>query len=150
MKKDLDGTKKALADATAVKANAEGEVAVCEQDIKTAKEFLVQVERGCMEKAGQFQQQKKNREDEVKAIMGALKALRGVMNSKGSKSAVSFLQLASGRWKDLHHLALRKVQELSVAMKSHSQFSSLRTFCLGGLSAEPACLQNERSGTVWR
>jgi len=118
MKKDLDSTKKALADATAVKANAEGEVAVCEQDIKTAKEFLVQVERGCMEKAGQFQQQKKNREDEVKAIMGALKALRGVMNSKGSKSAVSFLQLTSGRWKDLHHLALRKVQELSVAMKS--------------------------------
>lgn len=119
MKQDLESTKKALADATATKANAEGEVAVCEQDIKTAKEFLVQVERGCMEKAGQFQQQKKNREDEVKAIMGALKALRGVMTSKRSKqSALSFLQLSSGRSKELHHLALRKVQQLAVAMQS--------------------------------
>lgn len=119
MKQDLESTKKALADATATKANAEGEVAVCEQDIKTAKEFLVQVERGCMEKAGQFQQQKKNREDEVKAIMGALKALRGVMTSKrGKQGALSFLQLSSGRSKELHHLALRKVQQLAVAMQS--------------------------------
>lgn len=119
MKQDLESTKKALADATATKANAEGEVAVCEQDIKTAKEFLVQVERGCMEKAGQFQQQKKNREDEVQAIMGALKALRGVMTSKHSKpSGLSFLQLSSGRSKELHHLALRKVQQLAVAMQS--------------------------------
>mmetsp|Transcript_62005 Transcript_62005/g.101362 ORF Transcript_62005/g.101362 Transcript_62005/m.101362 type:complete len:707 (+) Transcript_62005:2-2122(+) len=119
MKQDLESTKKALADATATKANAEGEVAVCEQDIKTAKEFLVQVERGCMEKAGQFQQQKKNREDEVQAIMGALKALRGVMTSKRSKpSGLSFLQLSSGRSKELHHLALRKVQQLAVAMQS--------------------------------
>lgn len=119
MKQDLESTKKALADATATKANAEGEVAVCEQDIKTAKEFLVQVERGCMEKAGQFQQQKKNREDEVQAIMGALKALRGVMTSNRSKpSGLSFLQLSSGRSKELHHLALRKVQQLAVAMQS--------------------------------
>ena len=39
MKQDVDGSQKALAEATASKANAEGQVALCEQDIKTAKEY---------------------------------------------------------------------------------------------------------------
>ena len=51
MQQDLDGTSGALAEATALKANSEGQVAVCEQDVKTAKEYLVQLERSCMEKA---------------------------------------------------------------------------------------------------
>jgi len=125
MKQDLERTKKELADAKAAKAKAEGELAVAEQDIKTGKEYLVQVERGCMEKATQFQQQKKNRQDEVKAVQAALKALRGIMNTSAAKQGLfSFLQLAasSGRSKasgqSAAKLALKRVQQLAVSLKS--------------------------------
>eukprot|EP00913_Durusdinium_trenchii_P035065 g32802.t1 len=116
------------------------------QDIKTAKEYLVQVERGCMEKAGQFQQQKKNRGDEIKAILGALKALRGVMNSGNKPTALSFLQLGSSRSKDLRHLALRKVQQLAVSMKSSSQ---RRALALNQLASKMGAVSRYGGGDVF-
>lgn len=125
VKQDLERTKKELADARARKAKAEGELAVAEQDIKTGKEYLVQVERGCMEKAAQFQQQRKNRQDEVKAVQAALKALRGIMDTSAAKQGLfSFLQLSSSSSRSkaagqtVASLALKRVQQLAVSLKS--------------------------------
>lgn len=125
VKQDLERTKKELADARARKAKAEGELAVAEQDIKTGKQYLLQVERGCMEKAAQFQQQKKNRQDEVKAVQAALKALRGIMDTSAAKQGLfSFLQMSSSSSRSkaagqtVATLALKRVQQLAVSLKS--------------------------------
>ncbi|CAE7315747.1 Esyt3 [Symbiodinium natans] len=127
VKQDLEKTKKELADAKAAKAKAEGELAVAEQDIKTGKEYLVQVERGCMEKAAQFQQQKKNRQDEIKAVQAALKALRGIMDTSAAKQGLfSFLQLASSSSRSkasgqtVATLAMKRVQQLAASLKSNA------------------------------
>jgi len=120
MANDLANTKQRLADATANKADCDGEMAVCDADIKAAQEYLAKVGQDCMEKANQYEQQKKGREDEIQAIGNALDELKRIMHTDAAKGSLSFLQLGALAFhQDKQHgprafsLVLKKVEDLA-------------------------------------
>eukprot|EP00931_Biecheleriopsis_adriatica_P019865 TRINITY_DN13417_c0_g1_i1.p1 TRINITY_DN13417_c0_g1~~TRINITY_DN13417_c0_g1_i1.p1 ORF type:complete len:442 (-),score=127.01 TRINITY_DN13417_c0_g1_i1:49-1374(-) len=125
-KRDLENTKRALADATSLKASSEGELAVADAAVKAAKKYLVELQRDCMEKATQFLTQTKSRQEEQLALRNALKALNSIMGTQAAQRGLySFMQvsLTSGRGEDagrrpIAKLVLKRVKQLAISLKS--------------------------------
>eukprot|EP00930_Biecheleria_cincta_P006650 TRINITY_DN1076_c0_g1_i3.p1 TRINITY_DN1076_c0_g1~~TRINITY_DN1076_c0_g1_i3.p1 ORF type:complete len:732 (-),score=219.72 TRINITY_DN1076_c0_g1_i3:248-2443(-) len=125
--KDLAATKKAYADASALKASSEGELAVAVQAEKTSKDYLQKVERNCMEKASQFQSAKATRAEEQTALRNALKELQFIQGRQADQpglAAMSFVQLSSseaevpGQQQPQANLVLRRIKDLAAATSS--------------------------------
>jgi BMFP domain-containing protein YqiC len=126
--KDLAATKKAYADASALKASSEGELAVTVQSEKTSKDYLQKVERNCMEKASQFQSAKTTRAEEQIALRNALKELQFIQGRQADQpglAAMSFVQLSSSeadvpgqQQQPEASLVLRRIKDLAVATSS--------------------------------
>jgi len=123
--RDLANTKKKLADATATKADSQGEMAVAAADIKASQEYLAKIGQDCMDKANQYQEQKNSRRDELLAIRNALKELKRIATT-GAFSQLSFLQLSSLAFhEEKNHrpnpavsLVLQKVENLAGKYRS--------------------------------
>merc|ERR1740117_541278 len=73
--KEMSDAKAMKHDAAETKANAEGELSVTTKDLKEAEDVLKNMKGDCQTKATDNEMSVKNREEELKAIAAAKKAL---------------------------------------------------------------------------
>jgi len=93
--KEISEAKVMKHEATESKATAEGDLTVTQKDLKEAEDVLHNMKGDCQTKAADNEMSVKNREDELKAIASAKKAL---MENTGGAATITygdFLQLSS-------------------------------------------------------
>jgi len=92
--KDLDESKKELAESGEIKAAAEGDLAVTEKALAEDVNALADLHSNCMTKAQDFEAETTSRGEELKALAMAKKAV--VENTSGATDqSYSFMQMAS-------------------------------------------------------
>merc|ERR1719162_1927104 len=92
--KDMDDSKKELAESGEIKAAAEGDLAVTEKALAEDINALADLHSNCMTKAQDFEAETTSRGEELKALAMAKKAV--VENTSGAtEQQYSFLQIAS-------------------------------------------------------
>jgi len=91
--KEKDDATKSLAKSGETKASAQGDLAVTSKDLSGDKQDLAQTHQDCMSKAEEFEEQTKQRGEELKALAMAKKAV--VESMSGAAAAESFLQTVS-------------------------------------------------------
>merc|ERR1719333_854370 len=92
--KDMDDTKKALAESGEIKAAAEGDLAVTQKALAEDIAALANLHTDCMTKAQDFEAETTSRGEELKALAMAKKAVKD--NTGGATDQTySFLQLQS-------------------------------------------------------
>merc|ERR1719201_853102 len=109
--KDMDETKKALAEAGEIKAAAEGDLAVTQKALAEDIKALGDLHTDCMTKAQDFEAETTSRGEELKALAMAKKAVKE--NTGGAtEQTYSFLQLSSGA--DLKSFeVIRRIKDLA-------------------------------------
>jgi chromosome segregation ATPase len=113
--KDMDETKKSLAESTETKAAAEGDLKVTSKDLSEDVAALGDLHQDCMTKAQDFEAETNSRGEELKALAMAKKAVKD--NTGGAFEQSSFLQLSSSS--DLKNFeVVRMVKDL--ARKQHA------------------------------
>lgn len=92
--KDMDESKKELAEAGEIKAGAEGDLAVTSKALAEDVASLADLHQNCMTKAQDFEAETTSRGEELKALAMAKKAV--VENTQGaSDQSYSFMQMSS-------------------------------------------------------
>merc|ERR1719326_1829206 len=92
--KDMDETKKGLAESNEAKAAAEGDLKVTSKDLSEDVTALGDLHQDCMTKAQDFEAETTSRGEELKALAMAKKAVKD--NTGGaSDQAYSFLEVSS-------------------------------------------------------
>merc|ERR1719443_2010030 len=92
--KDMDETKKGLAESNEAKAAAEGDLGVTTKDLNEDVNALGSLHQDCMTKAEDFEAETTSRGEELKALAMAKKAVKD--NTGGAtEQQYSFLQLSS-------------------------------------------------------
>ena len=92
--KDLDESKKELAEAGEIKAGAEGDLAVTSKALAEDVASLADLHQNCMTKAQDFEAETTSRGEELKALAMAKKAV--VENTQGATDqSYSFMQMSS-------------------------------------------------------
>jgi len=114
--KDMDETKKGLAESNEAKAAAEGDLKVTSKDLAEDVTALGDLHQDCMTKAQDFEAETTSRGEELKALAMAKKAVKD--NTGGaSDQAYDFLQMSSSS--DLKNFeVVRLVKDL--ARKQHA------------------------------
>jgi len=113
--KDMDETKKSLAESTETKAASEGDLKVTSKDLSEDVAALGDLHQDCMTKAQDFEAETNSRGEELKALAMAKKAVKE--NTGGAFEQSSFLQLTSSS--DLKNFeVVRMVKDL--ARKQHA------------------------------
>merc|ERR1719183_1161122 len=113
--KDMDETKKSLAESTETKAAAEGDLKVTSKDLNEDVAALGDLHQDCMTKAQDFEAETNSRGEELKALAMAKKAVKD--NTGGAFEQSSFLQMSSSS--DLKNFeVVRLVKDL--ARKQHA------------------------------
>merc|ERR1719326_1575885 len=114
--KDMDETKKGLAESNEAKAAAEGDLGVTTKDLNEDVNALGSLHQDCMTKAEDFEAETTSRGEELKALAMAKKAVKD--NTGGAtEQSYDFLQLSSSS--DLKNFeVVRLVKEL--ARKQHA------------------------------
>jgi len=113
--KDMDDTKKSLAESGETKASAEGDLSVTKKDLSEDVAALGSLHSDCMTKAQDFEAETTSRGEELKALAMAKKAVKESSGS-AAEQTYSFLQLQSTA--DLKNFeVIRLVKDL--ARKQH-------------------------------
>jgi len=91
---ELGETKKAKANAEETKAGAEGDLVVTSKDRSTDEEKLHKIQADCMTGASDYEQEQKERQEELNALAEATKILKE-MTGGAADRAYSFVQVRS-------------------------------------------------------
>jgi len=92
--KDMDETKKSLAESSEVKAAAEGDLSVTQKALAEDLDALAVLHQDCMTKAQDFEAETTSRGEELKALAMAKKAVTESTSGAGGQT-YSFMQLES-------------------------------------------------------
>jgi len=113
--KDMDDSKKGLAESAEIKAAAEGDLAVTTKALNEDLNALGSLHMDCMTKAQDFEAETTSRGEELKALAMAKKAV--VENTSGAGGQTySFMQISSSR--DLHQT--EAIQFIKNLAKKHN------------------------------
>jgi hypothetical protein len=121
---DMRKVKKAVAESGETKSTAEGDLAVTSKDLKADENQLGDLHRDCMVKAETFEEEKKSREEELKALAEAKKVINdstaGATKLSYGLNQMSFLQRVSmSTSSDLSRFeAVRLVRDLARKQQS--------------------------------
>jgi len=102
--KELGEAKKALAEAGAIKAQAEGDLTVTAKALAASVAALAELHKDCMEKANVYEEETKSRSEELKALAMAKKVITEATSGDGGAedigyglNQVSLLQVSDSR-----------------------------------------------------
>merc|ERR1719265_983389 len=76
---ELEQQKKELAAANEKAATAKGKIDMVVKDLEEDKKFLKKLQQGCMERASEFEMEKKTRNDELAALGSAKKTVQSIV-----------------------------------------------------------------------
>merc|ERR1719331_80337 len=113
---DLAKAKKCVKEAEAAKATAEGELSVTSKDLLEDEKAKATLHSDCMTKATEYEQETKDRDEELKALASAKEAIQkgtggggGAADQAYGLQQVSFLQISRSRENLANNQAVRFV-----------------------------------------
>merc|ERR1719262_1062052 len=116
---DLAKAKKCTKEAAAAKATAEGELSVTSKDLAEDEQAKAHLHSECMTKATEYEQETKDRDEELKALAGAKEAISKAGGEGGAADQayglvqMSFLQTSRSRESLANNKAVRFVRDLA-------------------------------------
>merc|ERR1719281_1459046 len=117
---DLAKAKKCVKEAEAAKATAEGELSVTSKDLAEDEKAKATLHSDCMTKATEYEQETKDRDEELKALASAKEAIAKGTGGEGGAAdqaygleQVSLLQISRSRENQANIKAVRFVRDMA-------------------------------------
>jgi len=117
---DLAKAKKCVKEAEAAKATAEGELSVTSKDLAEDEKAKATLHSDCMTKATEYEQETKDRDEELKALASAKEAIAKGTGGEGGAAdqaygleQVSLLQISRSRENQANNKAVRFVRDMA-------------------------------------
>merc|ERR1719172_246217 len=116
---DLAKAKKCVKEAEAAKATAEGELSVTSKDLAEDEKAKATLHSDCMTKATEYEQEAKDRDEELKALAGAKEAISkaggegGAADQAYGLTQVSLLQISRSRESLANSKVVRFIRDMA-------------------------------------